>query len=225
MTEIDAAGVATLETPLNFEYPKDQFFDFVSAQILSTSTKKIADPTLMVLEGESSSVGVGTTYAVNCETVTTDFSTSTNIVKEEAGLQVTVSVKRIDDNGFVTLKLDPTIKAPTAPQFLACGDGLVTIYDLVVRQLKTGEFRVRDGQTLILTGVIQDETKEVVTKWPVVGDLPLIGQFFRKTNSIREKRELVILVTPAIVNDDQGGDYGYGYEPSTQAAKKLIYQP
>jgi type IV pilus assembly protein PilQ len=53
----------------------------------------------------------------------------------------------------------------------------------------------------------------------------LIGQFFRKTNSIREKRELVILVTPAIVNDDQGGDYGYGYEPSTQAAKKLIYQP
>jgi type IV pilus assembly protein PilQ len=225
VTEIDAAGVATLETPLNFEYPKDQFFDFVSAQILSTSTKKIADPTLMVLEGESSSVGVGTTYAVNCETVTTDFSTSTNIVKEEAGLQVTVSVKRIDDNGFVTLKLDPTIKAPTAPQFLACGDGLVTIYDLVVRQLKTGEFRVRDGQTLILTGVIQDETKEVVTKWPVVGDLPLIGQFFRKTNSIREKRELVILVTPAIVNDDQGGDYGYGYEPSTQAAKKLIYQP
>ena len=140
-------------------------------------------------------------------------------------MQVTVSVKRIDDNGFVTLKLDPTLKAPINPERVACGFGQVNIFDLVIRQLKTGEFRVRDGQTLILTGVIQDDTREVATKWPVVGDIPLIGQFFRNTSSVREKRELVILVTPAIVNDDQGGNYGYGYQPSTQEAKKLIYQP
>ena len=69
------------------------------------------------------------------------------------------------------------------------------------------------------------KTREVVTKWPIAGDIPLIGQFFRNTNSIREKRELVILVTPSIINDDQGGNYGYGYEPATQDAKKLIYQP
>jgi len=222
---LDDVAANTWSVPKNFEYPKDQFFDFVKASVLSASTKKLADPTLMVLEGESSSVGVGTTYATNCETVTTDFATSTNLIKEEAGLQVTVSVKRIDDNGFVTLQLDPTIKAPTKPELLACGTGFVTIYDLVVRQLKTGEFRVRDGQTLILTGVIQDETREVVTKWPIAGDIPLIGQFFRNTNSIREKRELVILVTPSIINDDQGGNYGYGYEPATQEARKLIYQP
>ena len=79
VTNVDAAGLVTYETPQNFEYPKDQFFDFIQAQIISASTKKIADPTLMVLEGESSSVGVGTTYATNCETITTDTSTSTNI--------------------------------------------------------------------------------------------------------------------------------------------------
>ena len=91
--------------------------------------------------------------------------------------------------------------------------------------MKTGKFRVRDGQTLILTGVIQDDTRETVVKWPLLGDIPIIGQLFRKTTSDREKRELVIVVTPEIVNDDQGGSYGYGYEPSTQAAKKLIYSP
>jgi type IV pilus assembly protein PilQ len=73
--------------------------------------------------------------------------------------------------------------------------------------------------------VIQDETREVVTKWPVLGDLPLIGQFFRNSSNRREKRELVIVVTPNIINDIEGGAYGYGYQPSTQAAKKLIYQP
>jgi type IV pilus assembly protein PilQ len=58
-----------------------------------------------------------------------------------------------------------------------------------------------------------------------LGDIPLIGQFFRKTIDTRTKRELVVVVTPQIINDDQGGSYGYGYEPSSQDARKLIYQP
>jgi type IV pilus assembly protein PilQ len=51
----------------------------------------------------------------------------------------------------------------------------------------------------------------------------LIGQLFRKTASNREKHELVIVVTPRIINDFEGGTYGYGYQPSTKEAKKLIY--
>ena len=100
-----------------------------------------------------------------------------------------------------------------------------TLYNLAKRELKTGDFRVRVGQTLILTGVIQDETRELATKWPLLGDIPIIGQFFRASTSTREKRELVMVVTPTLLNDDQGGDYGYGYQPSTQEARQLIYQP
>ena len=137
-----------------------------------------------------------------------------------------VSIGRIDDNGFITLKVNPTLKAPAGePELTSCNDVRYFLQNLAIRELKTGEFRVRDGQTLILTGVIQDDVKELFTKWPVLGDIPLIGQFFRKTTNTREKRELVIVVTPRIINDDQGGDYGYGYQPSTQEARKLIYQP
>ena len=85
--------------------------------------------------------------------------------------------------------------------------------------------RVRDGQTLILTGVISDEDFEVVSKWPILGDLPLLGQFFRKTTGSRNKSELVILVTPRIIDDEQGGTYGYGYNPSGRDARRLIYSP
>jgi type IV pilus assembly protein PilQ len=111
------------------------------------------------------------------------------------------------------------------PQVTLCNNVSYQIYDLVIRQLKTGEFRVRDGQTLILTGVIQDSVRELANKWPVVGDLPLIGQFFRSSSNQREKRELVMVVTPRIVDDEQGGTYGYGYEPSSSEARKLIYRP
>ena len=57
---------------------------------------------------------------------------------------------------------------------------------------------------LILTGVIQDDVKEV-QEMAVLGDIPLIGQLFRKTSNTREKRELVVVVTPVILNDAQGG--------------------
>ena len=224
---LDDVAANTWSVPKNFQYPKDQFFDFVSAQIDSSTTKVVADPTLIVQEGESSSVGVGTTYTTKLDSTVTSQTgtTSCNQEKTEAGIQAEVSIKRIDDNGFVTLKVVPTLKAPVNPEIVTCNSINYTVFDLVVRQLKTGEFRVRDGQTLILTGVIQDNTREVVKKWPLLGDVPLIGQLFRNTKNDREKRELVIIVTPRILNDNEGGDYGYAYQPSTTDAKKLIYRP
>ena len=199
----------------------------MSAQIKGGSAKVLADPTLIVQESESSSVGVGRTYT----TKVNSSSSSTGVIscdqiKETAGLEVDVSIARIDDNGFVTLKVNPTLKAPAGePERTSCNQVEYFTQNLAVRELKTGEFRVRDGQTLILTGVIQDDVKELFTKWPILGDIPIIGQLFRKTSNTREKRELVMVVTPKVINDDQGGGYGYGYEPSSQEARKLIYRP
>jgi len=91
-----------------------------------------------------------------------------------------------------------------------------------VRRLDTGTVRVRDGQTLILTGVISESDSQAVTKWPILGDIPFIGQFFRSTNSNRSKNELVIMVTPRIIDDTQGGAYGYGYRPSTDETRRMM---
>jgi type IV pilus assembly protein PilQ len=93
---------------------------------------------------------------------------------------------------------------------------------LAVRKLDTGAVRVRDGQTLILTGVISDEDRSEITKWPILGDVPFVGQFFRNTTRQRNKRELVIMVTPRIINDQEGGVYGYGYQPGTSQARELL---
>ena len=72
-----------------------------------------------------------------------------------------------------------------------------------------------------LLASFSDGDAEVVRKWPILGDIPLIGQFFRQSSGRREKRELVILVSPRIIDDQQGGSYGYGYQPSLPAARQL----
>lgn len=242
-------------------FPSDQFFDFVRAQIVSGSTKLLASPTLILQENTSllregsetaSSTGssqsasqgitnIGLDSAVGRRranegvvrvgtNVVTGYSTETpsqggNVVctpeLSTAGLVLGARVEKIDDNGFVTFVLSPSVSAVTgqenAPQ--GCGSNLNI---LSIRSLDTGALRVRDGQTLIMTGVISDFDRTEVSKWPILGDMPLIGQFFRKSSGRKEKRELVIMVSPRIINDDQGGLYGYGYQPGTAAGREFF---
>ena len=242
-------------------FPSDQFFDFVRAQIVSGSTKLLASPTLILQENTSllregsetaSSTGssqsasqgitnIGLDSAVGRRranegvvrvgtNVVTGYSTETpsqggNVVctpqLSTAGLVLGARVEKIDDNGFVTFVLSPSVSAVTdqenAPQ--GCGSNLNI---LSIRSLDTGALRVRDGQTLIMTGVISDFDRTEVSKWPILGDMPLIGQFFRKSSGRKEKRELVIMVSPRIINDDQGGVYGYGYQPGTAAGREFF---
>jgi len=70
--------------------------------------------------------------------------------------------------------------------------------------------------------VISDADNQIVQKWPVLGDLPIVGQFFRQSGSNRSKRELVILVTPRIIDDNEGGTFGYGYRPGTEDARRFM---
>lgn len=139
-----------------------------------------------------------------------------------AGLTFGARVSKIDDNGFVTFSMSPAITAALRQQPVA-GCGLIDI--LAVRRLDTGSARVRDGQTLIMTGVISDADRQEVSKWPILGDVPIIGQFFRSSNNNRAKRELVILVTPRIINDNEGGNFGYGYQPGTNDTRRLLADP
>ena len=243
VSEIDEEGQITYEPPSRFQYPVNQFFDFLSAQIESSSTKILASPTLIIQEGEgemrgSDGTAIGSDGLVGRERVNEALVsvgerlvTSYNVREGEngsifcepeltnAGLTFGARVDKIDDNGFVTFSLSPQISAAIDVDFVErCGN----INIISSRSLDTGKIRVRDGQTLILTGVISDADVQAVTKWPILGDLPFIGQFFRSSQGSRAKRELVILVTPRIIDDTQGGTYGYGYRPTLPAARQVM---
>lgn len=53
----------------------------------------------------------------------------------------------------------------------------------------------------------------------------MVGQFFRSSGTNRKKSELVIMVTPRIVNDAEGGQFGYGYQPSAAEARQFMGSP
>lgn len=234
------------------QYPKNTFYDYMSAQIESSSTKVLATPTLIINENPeffdagraevpssvedifmSSYVGrpkANESFVTVGTRVITDYKVSAGQngapntcqpVFSTAGLTFGAKVTKIDDNGFVTFTVSPALSAVTGTQNVQ-GCGPISILSL--RRLDTGSLRVRDGQTLVMTGVISDSDIQRVRKWPILGDIPLIGQFFRDSNGQKRKNELVIMVTPRIIEDGEGGDFGYGYAPVSSSMRRLISQ-
>ena len=207
------------QDPRRFKYPQNSLYGYLEAVIESSSAKTLASPTLLVQEGQKASVETGTSVITGVKaTDTANGSTQFENTRENAGLTLDVSVEKIDDNGFVTMDISPSISIPEEAGFQ---EG-IQIYNITGRSLSSGRVRLRDRQTLVLTGVIRESDVELITKWPILGDLPILGQLFRKSSSEKTKQELVILVTPSIVDDESGGAYGYGYRPSTREARQLM---
>ena len=59
---------------------------------------------------------------------------------------------------------------------------------------------VWDGQTVVLGGLISDDVQRIKDKVPVLGDIPLIGRLFRNESSVTKKKNLIIFVTPTIID-------------------------
>jgi len=217
-------GTATTSLPTIYQFPK-RLLASLQAQVQNGNAKVLTDPTLIVQEGQQAVVKLTTEVFGGFEESGQSSSTGSNTqssstkkpIIKEAGLSLNVKVERIDDNGFVSLSVAPTVSAPGGST--QTSDGQITL--LSARSLQSGLIRLRDGQTLILSGIIQESDRSTVSKLPILGDLPLIGSLFRKTNRTNERREVIVLLTPQVMDDSQNSSYGYNYSPSPEVRQLL----
>lgn len=214
----------TQALPSLFQFPQ-RFLARLEAQIVNGNAKVLTDPTLVVQEGETANVNLGQEVVSEVEVTFTDTDTTTResreIEKVVAGLQMAVEVERIDDNGFVTLRVQPTVTAPIGVELAGNDrdDGFVTL--LSVRQVQSGRIRLRDSQTLILAGIIQETDRTTVSKVPILGDIPILGALFRSTNRQNQRQEVIALVTPKILDDSDFSNFGYRYAPTREVQEIL----
>ncbi|MDR9402847.1 MAG: AMIN domain-containing protein, partial [Halothece sp. Uz-M2-17] len=219
-------GEAESGLPSLFQFPT-RFLGLLEAQVTSGNAKILTDPTLLVKEGQTAGVNLVQEVFAGTELVSRAVPGSEDSVLveqpiiKEAGLILNVDIQRIDDNGFVTLNVNPTVSAISGQQQTQVGQ--ITL--LNKRQLNSGEIRLRDGQTLILAGIIQDSDRTTVSKVPILGDLPIIGSLFRSTSRDNVRREVVVLLTPNILDDSLAtSGYGSNYQLSPSAREVLQQQ-
>ncbi|MEH2359331.1 AMIN domain-containing protein [Nostoc sp.] len=211
---------AGFSLPSLYQFPK-RLLTSLQAQVTNGNAKILTDPTLIVQEGQQALINLTQEVVGNITLQTTDTSggsrTERTIQKQNVGLTLNVKIERIDDNGFVSLSVAPTVSAPSGTA--DTGNGSITLVSQ--RSLTSGLIRLRDGQTLILSGIIQDQDRSTISKIPILGDLPLIGALFRKTNRSNQRNEVIVLLTPQIMDDSQNSSYGYNYTPSPEVRQIL----
>ncbi|MBD0327908.1 MAG: general secretion pathway protein GspD, partial [Pyrinomonadaceae bacterium] len=219
-----SVGEATFSQFPLFQYPR-RFLSALRASIVSNNGKILTDPTLVVQEGETANVNITDEVIANITQQTQSTgntsTTTTTAVKALAGLQLGVAIDRVDDNGFVSLRVNPIIRTPGTLADLTTGGSVNRIALLGERSLQSGLIRLRDGQTLIVSGIIRDEERTIANKIPILGDLPIIGSLFRRTNKTNQRAELIVLLTPQILDDSDRSNFGYQNNISPDARQLL----
>jgi type IV pilus assembly protein PilQ len=214
------------EPPTLFQYPQ-KFLMTLQASIQTGNAKILTDPSLVVQEGQQATVKLTEKVLESVETRVDPLSgeRTTVPVLADAGLTLAVNVDQVDDNGFISLSVSPTIASPGSPiRFDSGGLTVNTLTPLIRRELTSGLIRLRDGQSLILSGIIQETQQSSETKVPILGDIPILGALFRSRTNQNNRSEVIILLTPKIIEDTATSTLGINYQPGQDAAEMLQRQ-
>ena len=133
-------------------------------------------------------------------------STGTQIITQVIPYPITAVTQlsiapRINGDGTITMMVNQQITSQGA--FQTAPDGS-EYPNYSIEQIQVVA-RVKSGETIVLGGMVSKNDNATILKFPILGDLPFIGQFFTKRGYKKDDSELLIFVTPTIVEDDTNG--------------------
>ena len=124
-------------------------------------------------------------------------SGATTIQFKKAVLSLQVTPQITPDNNII---MDLTVSKDNVGEIISTGGLGGTVPSIDTRNVET-QVLVQDGQTVVLGGIYETERRETITKVPFLGDIPLAGNLFKSTQRSHNKAELLIFVTPRILEE------------------------
>ncbi|MDD5310170.1 MAG: secretin N-terminal domain-containing protein [Candidatus Omnitrophica bacterium] len=173
----------------------DEYNIAIDALKSNANTEVLSSPRIVVIDNEKANILIGSSepYAV----ATTDPITHLlvqDIKYVDVGVKLEVTPQIGEDN-YVTMKIHPEVStARRVPE----------VDNVVAKDTTQADtvMMVRDGETIVLGGLIKNQKKLTVNKIPILGDLPLFGLLFRNKNYQDQKREVIVFVTPHILTNN-----------------------
>jgi MSHA type pilus biogenesis protein MshL len=180
--------------------------DIMQAISEQGDVKVLSSPTISTLNNQKAIIRVGNqdvffiTGAVATQTTVTQIIQPMTI---DIGIILDVT-PQIAEDGTIIMNIHPSITDKTGEK--TTPDGKSTFPLLSVRETDT-TVRVRDGQTIIIAGLMQERTTENYTGVPILQSIPLMGGLFRYKTETKRNSELVIMITPSLQVGTKVGDF------------------
>ncbi|MBI4386834.1 MAG: type IV pilus secretin PilQ [Elusimicrobia bacterium] len=173
---------------------------FLSATLTAAAAqgkvKVLSDPKIATINGKEAKINITTQIPYVTSTVASTGVTSQAVSYTTTGIQLSVT-PTINADGRITLKVTPNVSKPSAVAATAGTTGAVAVD---TRQADTNVI-VKDGETIVIGGLITDSISHTEGKIPLLGDIPILGWLFKKKTVIRQRVELLIFVTTRILPD------------------------
>lgn len=175
--------------------PEGHPFEFYYAATLNAlisdgKANVLARPNIMTIQGKEAVINIGGEVPVPTVS-TTNSTTTTSIVYREAGIILRYT-PRINKDGFITAEVHTEVSSPMYVEDLKA-------YRFSKRSADTN-IRLKDGQTMVIGGLIGSEDSKSISKIPFLGDIPILGRFFRNEKQSKSESEVMIFLTAHIVD-------------------------
>jgi general secretion pathway protein D len=200
---------ATVGTPLALQRPADGLTGFVATPPIILNirqqdglTNVLANPRIRVKNREKARIHIGDRVPVITTTSTANVGVSSSVSYLDVGLKLEVEPS-IHLEGDVAIKVG--LEVSNITQTVPVSGGGVA-YQIGTRNATT-VLRLKDGETQVLAGLIQDDERLTANKVPLVGELPVVGRLFSSNLDNRVKSEIVLLITPRVVRNLTRPDY------------------
>lgn len=154
----------------------------------------LSRPSITTLSGKTANILIGGRIPVPIS----DGNGNVSVDWREYGIRLNIEPK-VDSEDKITSKIHAEVS--TLDSASAVKIDSYSIPGILSREADA-EVNVHSGMTMVIGGLINSEDSKSISKIPLLGDIPIIGRFFQHTSKSRDKRELVILITPTLVADD-----------------------
>jgi general secretion pathway protein D len=182
----------------------------------NTKANLLSTPHLIAMDNEEAEIVVGRNVPFVTSTSQTTVSTVQQVQRESVGITLRFT-PQITEGDYIQLELYQEISALIDSPV---GQDPNRVGPTTSERKSTNTVLVRDGQTIIVGGLMEDRIRTTVSKVPWLGDIPGLGWLFRSETDTVEKQNLLIFLTPTIIREDQ--DVQRLYEE--KKAKMLEYK-
>ncbi|MFH1503863.1 MAG: secretin and TonB N-terminal domain-containing protein [Candidatus Omnitrophota bacterium] len=164
----------------------------IDALVKDGKANLLASPSIAVLNGNEARIVIGERYPYKERTQTASGTTeTTKFVDIGTSLRVT---PQINDDGYITMRIHPEVSS--LAESLDAGPRITT------READT-TVRVKEGETLVIGGLIKQTDSSSREKIPFLGDLPILGLLFSRSEKSAEQKELAVFITPKVLRSQE----------------------
>jgi pilus assembly protein CpaC len=168
------------------------FLDLLKQQNLG---RVLAEPNLVTTSGQKASFLAGGEFPIPVPQSGIGGAATITIEFKKYGVQLEFTPTVLND-AKIAVKVHPIVSELDYTNSLTTDNYVVP--GLLTREMDT-HVEVGDGQTFSIAGLLSDNSRNIINKFPVLGDIPVLGVLFRSTNYQKNETELVALVTPHLV--------------------------